>query len=99
MEDGSTVEVGLVSNEGMVCIPVILGDTTTITNAVVQIPDTAMQIDADILRSQFKRGTALQSLMLRYVQGVIHSNSTRICLQPSSSARGAAGGSLAADSF
>ncbi|WP_375505547.1 Crp/Fnr family transcriptional regulator [uncultured Nostoc sp.] len=70
MEDGSTVEVGLVSNEGMVGMPVILGDTTTITNAVVQIPDTAMQIDADILRNEFKRGTVLQSLLLCYMQGV-----------------------------
>ncbi|WP_375510204.1 Crp/Fnr family transcriptional regulator [uncultured Nostoc sp.] len=70
MKDGSTVEVGLVSNEGMVGMPVILGDTTTITNAVVQIPDTAMQIDAAILRSEFNRGAVLQSLLLCYMQGV-----------------------------
>ncbi|MBD2521625.1 Crp/Fnr family transcriptional regulator [Nostoc sp. FACHB-133] len=70
MEDGSTVEVGLVSNEGMVGMPVILGDNTTTTTAFVQIPDSAMQIDADILRSEFNRGTALQSVLLRYVQGV-----------------------------
>ncbi|MGF2035116.1 MAG: Crp/Fnr family transcriptional regulator [Nostoc sp. CmiVER01] len=44
MEDGSTVEAGLVSNEGMVGIPVILGDDTTITTASVQIPDSAMQM-------------------------------------------------------
>ncbi len=70
MEDGSTVEVGLVSNEGMVGIPVILGNNITTTTALVQISDTAMQIDADILRSEFNRGTALQSLLLCYVQGV-----------------------------
>jgi len=70
MEDGSTVEVGLVSNEGMVGMPVILGDNITTTTAFVQIPDSAMQIDADILRSEFNRGTALQSVLLRYVQGV-----------------------------
>ncbi|NEU84288.1 Crp/Fnr family transcriptional regulator [Nostoc sp. UIC 10630] len=70
MEDGSTVEVGLVSNEGMVGMPVILGDNITTTTAFVQIPDSAMQIDVDILRSEFNRGTALQSVLLRYVQGV-----------------------------
>ncbi|MEH2243820.1 Crp/Fnr family transcriptional regulator [Nostoc sp.] len=70
MEDGSTVEVGIVSNEGMVGMPVILGDNITTTTALVQIPDTAMQLDADILRSEFNRGAALQSLLLRYVQGV-----------------------------
>ncbi|MBN3872755.1 Crp/Fnr family transcriptional regulator [Nostoc sp. JL33] len=70
MEDGSTVEAGLVSNEGMVGIPVILGDNIATTTALVQIPDGAMQMDADILRSEFNRGTALQSLLLRYVQGM-----------------------------
>ncbi len=70
MEDGSTVEAGLVSNEGMVGIPVILGDNTTTTTAFVQIPESGMQMDADILRSEFNRGTALQSVLLRYVQGM-----------------------------
>ncbi|MDZ7953627.1 Crp/Fnr family transcriptional regulator [Nostoc sp. DedQUE09] len=70
MEDGSTVEAGLVSNEGMVGIPVVLGDNITTTTASVQIPDSAMQMDADILRSEFNRGTALQSLLLRYVQSM-----------------------------
>ncbi|MEA5601979.1 Crp/Fnr family transcriptional regulator [Nostoc sp. UHCC 0252] len=70
MEDGSTVEVGLVSNEGMVGIPVILGDNTTTTTAFVQIPDSAMQLDANILRSEFNRGGAIQSVLLRYVQAV-----------------------------
>ncbi|WP_298908268.1 Crp/Fnr family transcriptional regulator [uncultured Nostoc sp.] len=70
MEDGSTAEVGLVSNEGMVGMPVILGNNTTITTAFVQIPDTAMQIDADILKSEFNRGAALQTVLLCYVQRV-----------------------------
>ncbi|MEH1965762.1 Crp/Fnr family transcriptional regulator [Nostoc sp.] len=70
MKDGSTVEAGLVSNEGMVGISVILGDNITTTTALVQIPDSAMQMDADILRNEFNRGTALQSVLLRYVQGM-----------------------------
>ncbi|MDZ8086822.1 MAG: Crp/Fnr family transcriptional regulator [Nostoc sp. DedQUE12b] len=70
MEDGSTVEAGLVSNEGMVGIPVVLGDNITTTTASVQVPDSAMQMDANILRSEFNRGTALQSLLLRYVQSM-----------------------------
>ncbi len=68
MEDGSTVEVGIVSNEGMVGIPAILGAKTTTTTAFVQIPDGAMQINTEILKTEFNRGGALQSLLLRYVQ-------------------------------
>ncbi|MDZ8224964.1 Crp/Fnr family transcriptional regulator [Nostoc sp. ChiVER01] len=70
MEDGSTAEVGIVSNEGMVGIPVILGDNITTTTAFVQISGTAMQINADVLRAEFNRGGAIQSVLLRYVQAV-----------------------------
>ncbi|MEH2441029.1 Crp/Fnr family transcriptional regulator [Nostoc sp.] len=70
MEDGSTTEVGIVSNEGMVGIPVILGDNTTITRGFVQISGSAMQINADILKAEFNRGGAIQSLLLLYVQAV-----------------------------
>ncbi|MBN3872756.1 Crp/Fnr family transcriptional regulator [Nostoc sp. JL33] len=70
MEDGSTAEVGIVSNEGMVGIPVILGDNTTTTTAFVQIAGAGMQMDADILRAEFNRGGAIQTLLLRYVQAV-----------------------------
>ena len=70
MEDGSTAEVGLVSNEGMVGIPVILGDSITTTTAFVQVAGSGMQIDADILKTEFNRGGALQSLLLRYIQVV-----------------------------
>ncbi len=70
MEDGSTAEVGIVSNEGMVGIPVILGDNTTTTTAFVQISGAGMQINADVLRKEFNRGGAIQTLLLCYVQAV-----------------------------
>ncbi|MHC5742557.1 MAG: Crp/Fnr family transcriptional regulator [Nostoc sp.] len=70
MEDGSTVEVGIVSNEGMVGIPVILGGNTTTTKAFVQVAGAGMQMDADVFRSEFNRGGAIQKLLLRYVRAV-----------------------------
>ncbi|MBD2247183.1 Crp/Fnr family transcriptional regulator [Nostoc sp. FACHB-888] len=70
MENGSTVEVRIVSNEGMVGIPVILGDNITITTAFVQVSGAAMQMDADVLKAEFNRGGAIQSVLLRYVQAV-----------------------------
>ncbi|MDZ8081454.1 MAG: Crp/Fnr family transcriptional regulator [Nostoc sp. DcaGUA01] len=68
MEDGSTVEAGLISNEGMAGIPVILGGKTTTTTAMVQIPNGATQINADVIKSEFNRGGVLQKLLLQYVQ-------------------------------
>ncbi|MBE8968884.1 Crp/Fnr family transcriptional regulator [Nostocales cyanobacterium LEGE 12452] len=70
MEDVSTVEVGIVSNEGMVGIPVILGGKTTTTKAFIQVAGAGMQMDADVFKTEFNRGGAIQKLLLRYVRAV-----------------------------
>lgn len=70
MDNGSSVEVGLVSKEGMVGIPVILGDDITNITAIVQVPGNALQIDADIVKTEFDRGGAIKNLLLRYVKAV-----------------------------
>lgn len=70
MEDGTTVEVGLVGQEGMVGIPALLGGGTTTNKAFVQVPDSGMRIKADVLKSEFDRGGMLQSLLLRYMQAL-----------------------------
>lgn len=70
MENGSTIEVGLVGKEGMVGIPIILGGSTTITRAFVQVAGHAERIRADLLKDEFHRGGKLQTLLLRYVQAI-----------------------------
>ncbi|MEH2202515.1 MAG: Crp/Fnr family transcriptional regulator [Nostoc sp.] len=70
MEDGSTAEVGVVSSEGMIGIPVILGNNITTTTSFVQISGTAMQINADVVRAEFNRGGAIQKLLLSYIQTI-----------------------------
>ncbi|MBD2213682.1 Crp/Fnr family transcriptional regulator [Nostoc linckia FACHB-104] len=71
MDDGSTVEVALVSQEGMVGLPIILGDNISSMRAIVQVPGEAMRINADILKAEFFQGGPLQNLLLRYVQAVL----------------------------
>lgn len=66
MEDGSTVEAGMVGNEGMVGIPVILGSDMTTTTAFMQVPGSGMRMKAIHLKEEFNRGGALQKLLLRY---------------------------------
>ncbi|MEH2184505.1 Crp/Fnr family transcriptional regulator [Nostoc sp.] len=70
MDDGSMMEVGIVSNEGMLGIPIILGGDTTTTKAFVQVSGAAMQLDADVLKTELNQGGAIQKLLLRYVQTV-----------------------------
>ncbi|MBE9214308.1 Crp/Fnr family transcriptional regulator [Plectonema cf. radiosum LEGE 06105] len=68
MKDGSTTEIGLVGNEGMVGIPVFLGGNVTTNRAIVQIEGNAMKMDADVLRGEFTRGEKLQKNLLLYTQ-------------------------------
>ncbi|TVP55383.1 MAG: Crp/Fnr family transcriptional regulator [Nodularia sp. (in: Bacteria)] len=68
MENASSVEVGIVSNEGMVGIPIILGDNQSTTQAIVQVADGGLRMKADVLKSEFDRGGVLQNILLRYFQ-------------------------------
>ena len=68
LEEGATVEVGLIGNEGLVGIRVILGRSTGAYLAVVQIPGNCLRIKPDLLRTEFKRGGVLQDRLLQYVR-------------------------------
>lgn len=71
MEDGSTIEVGLVGREGMAGIPVIMGGNITNHQAFVQVPGDAMRLKAEVLKAEFNRGSQLQILLLRYIQALL----------------------------
>lgn len=68
MEDGSTTEIGLVGNEGMIGLPVILGGGFAPSRAIVQIQDGAMKLSANLLKEEFQRGEVLQKRLLLYTQ-------------------------------
>lgn len=68
MKDGSTTEVGLVGNEGMIGLPVFLGGNITTNRAIVQIEGNAMKMDASCLRREFERGEQLHKNLLLYTQ-------------------------------
>jgi CRP-like cAMP-binding protein len=65
MQDGGSVEVGLVGNDGMVGLSVVLGDDISPNQAIVQIAGEAMRMRADKLRKELKREGHLLSLLLR----------------------------------
>jgi CRP-like cAMP-binding protein len=65
MQDGRSVEVGLVGNDGMVGLSVVLGDDISPNQAIVQIADGAMRMGVPALRKELKAGGALLGLLLR----------------------------------
>ena len=70
MEDGSTTEIGLVGNEGMLGLPAIWGGDSTPNHTIVQIASSATRLRTDVLRREFNRGKDLQRLILLYTQAL-----------------------------
>ena len=66
LDDGEQVEVGLAGKEGLVGLPVVLGDTHAITEARVQLEGAALRIGAAPLRAAMDGSAALRAVLLRY---------------------------------
>jgi len=64
--DGASAEVGTIGNEGLVGLPVCLGDSEAPSSVYVQVPGTALRIDAGIFRGELDRSPTLELIMLRY---------------------------------
>ena len=80
MQDGSTAEMALAGNDGVVGIASFLGGESAPHWAVVQIGGDALKISARVLRAEFARGGVLQHTLLRYTQALITQISqTAVC--------------------
>jgi CRP-like cAMP-binding protein len=80
MENGSTAEMGLTGNDGVVGIALFLGGQTMANRAVVQIGGGAFRMKVATLKEEFARGGALQKLLLRYTQSLLSQISqTAVC--------------------
>jgi CRP-like cAMP-binding protein len=70
-EDGDAIEVGMVGNEGIVGLPIILGFDIMPYRVVIQLPCTALRIRTDRLKAEFNLGGQLHDLLLRYTNTLI----------------------------
>ena len=70
MEDGRSVEVGVVGSEGMVGIQAFLRAESTPNRVVVQVAGNAVRMRESVLRDEFNSGGALQHLLLRYTHAL-----------------------------
>lgn len=71
MEDGSSAEIAVVGNEGLVGISLFMGGETTPSRAVVQSAGTGFRLAAPALKSEFNRAGPVLHLLLRYTQALI----------------------------
>jgi len=80
MENGTSAEMGLTGNDGVVGIAVFMGGGTMPNRAVVQSAGAALKMKAKVLQDEFARGGKFQQLLLRYTQALITQISqTAVC--------------------
>ena len=78
MENGATVEAGMIGSEGVLGASVFMGVKTTSSQAIVLSPNKALRIKTEIIKREFDKGGALHDLILRYIHA--------FCLQISQTA-------------
>ncbi|MHB1541855.1 MAG: Crp/Fnr family transcriptional regulator [Steroidobacteraceae bacterium] len=69
--DGSSAEIAVVGNDGLVGIPLFMGGETTSNRALVQSAGHAYRLPGPRLKEEFHSNDALQGLFLRYTQALI----------------------------
>lgn len=66
MANGQAAEVGTVGNEGIVGLPLLLGDDRAPTSVYVQVPGSGLRIEAAIFAKELARSASMHAVMLRY---------------------------------
>ena len=70
-EEGSSVQLAIVGNEGLVGVPMILGGKTTTHRAVVQSTGNAFRLRASMACRELDKGGGLKTLSLHYTQALM----------------------------
>jgi len=80
MQDGSTAEMAVVGNDGVVGVSSFLGSDSAPHRAVVQVAGDALRVHSKVLQEEFSRGSILQRTLLRYTHALITQISqTAVC--------------------
>ena len=75
LENGSSAEIAVVGNEGVVGIAIFMGGESTSSRAVVQSSGKGYRIKSNIILEEFNRSLPVLHLLLRYTQALI----TQMC--------------------
>lgn len=80
LEDGSSAEIAIVGNEGIVGIAIFMGGESTSSRAVVQSAGGGYRIKSSIFLEEFNRAGPVMHLLLRYTQALItQMTQTAVC--------------------
>ena len=72
MANGDAAEVGTIGNEGMVGLPLVLGDDRAPTSVYVQVPGAGLRMTARLFTRELARSPSMRTVMLRYAHAVFN---------------------------
>jgi CRP-like cAMP-binding protein len=80
LENGSSAEIAVVGNDGVIGVSIFMGGVSTPSRAVVQGAGHAFRLRAETLIREFERGGEAQHVLLRYTQALItQMTQTAVC--------------------
>jgi CRP-like cAMP-binding protein len=80
MQDGSSAEIAVVGNEGILGVSLFMGGESTPSRAVVQSAGHGFRLTAQLMKVEFDRAGPVLHLLLRYTQALITQMSqTAVC--------------------
>jgi CRP-like cAMP-binding protein len=80
LENGTSAEISVVGNEGIVGIALFMGGETALNRAIVQSAGQAYRMKGQSLSQEFNRAGALQHLLMRYTMALLAQMSqTAVC--------------------
>ena len=66
MANGEAAEVGTIGNEGVVGLPLVLGDDRAPTSVYLQVPGAGLRMKAALLKKELARSASMRTVMLHY---------------------------------
>ena len=78
VEDGSSIEIAVIGNEGVAGLALYMGGETTLSRAIVQSSGSAYRLKGQVLKSPVDHAGALQQLLLRYTQALLTQMAQRL---------------------
>lgn len=66
MANGQAAEVGTIGSEGIVGLPLLLGDNQAPTSVYIQVPGAGLRMKATLFKRELARSASMRAVMLRY---------------------------------
>lgn len=72
MSNGQAAEVGTIGNEGVVGLPIVLGDAQAPTSVYVQVPGEGVSLPATRFKTELAASATMRAVMLRYTHALFN---------------------------